>query len=94
MCAKFLDKKGEHDTDDPAAPRPTSNKMQPGSRPDQSKHDPKVVKLADQLKVDLADVSGTGRDGAITQADVQKAADAKAKDAEAKKNLTQAPQQS
>lgn len=63
------------------------NKMQPGSRPDQEgtgasaplrvSNPPPTVRtdvkrLADELGVDLAEVTGTGRDRSITVTDVRK----------------------
>lgn len=61
------------------------NKMQPGSRPDQSQippknttptHKPEVVSLAKELGVDLNTVTGTGQNGAVLIRDVRNAKEA------------------
>lgn len=72
---KFLEaKKGE---------QPVSNKMLPGSRPDQGGRGsspgtpavrPEVQALAEELGISVSDVTGTGKGGSITKADVRNAA--------------------
>lgn len=78
---------------------PPLNKMQPGTRADQGGEAPisglhtesttqkatdAVRRLAAELKVELADVKGTGKNGAITEADVRRTATEQSKSAEAK----------
>lgn len=79
---------------------PPLNKMQPGTRADQGGEAPisglntestttqkatdAVRRLATELKVELADVKGTGKNGAITEADVRRTATEQSKSAEAK----------
>lgn len=60
---KYLDAKGE-------------NKMRDGTRTDEQSAESveRVQKLADELKVDLSKVAGTGRRGAVTENDVRRAA--------------------
>lgn len=45
------------------------NKMQPGSRADQTRVDPRIV--AQQLGVDISRVTGTGEGGEVTSKDVR-----------------------
>lgn len=61
------------DTESPAAPKPHGSSRAPSPRPAAT---PPVRKLAHDLGIDLATLSGTGENGLITRQDVQAAASA------------------
>lgn len=79
MSPRYLDVK-EGDTNPSITPQDVENKMMEGTRDDQrarprARTPNKVLRLAADLGVDIAHVEGTGENGQITEADVQKAAD-------------------
>lgn len=60
-----------------AAPEPTQVPVEPAAPAQKAKASPRAKKLASDLGVDLATITGTGPAGRITEQDVQNAASAK-----------------